>query len=99
MTPPVTISVPLASFSTHRPLVPGMNLCSAAVLLSVSVRLPLLSTLITLPLPVICSTLPFKSSVSGAVDGQGTADVNVRRQLDGADSRIGNRISQAQTRC
>ena len=30
----------------------------------------------------------------GAVDGQGTADVNVRRQLDGVDISIGNRRSQ-----
>ena len=50
MTPPVTASVPLASSSTHRPLVSGVNLCTAVVLLSVSVRLPLPSTTITLPL-------------------------------------------------
>ena len=30
----------------------------------------------------------------GAVDGQGSADANVRRQLDGADISIGNRRSQ-----
>ena len=65
MTPPETVLLPFPS-DTHRPSPFGVNLCSAVVLLSVSVRLPLPSTTITLPLFALSylSTWPFRSSVT-----------------------------------
>ena len=65
ITPPLTVFVPLVSSSAHRAFSSGVNLCAAVVSLSVSFRLPPLSTLITLPpLLVIFSTQPFRSSVT-----------------------------------
>ena len=68
MTPPVTVSLPFFSSSTHRPSSFGLNLCERLlVLLSSIVSCPPSLTTITLPRWLsfwYFSTKPFKSSVT-----------------------------------
>ena len=56
MMPPLTVSVPPVSFSTHSCAALGVKRCAAAGRLSTTVSFPPPLSSNTLPLPVICST-------------------------------------------